>query len=305
MTIAHRVARGGWPRMTRSTRRRLWGVAFVLPAVLFFALFHFYPMLRAFYLSLTTYNLLQPPQFIGLRNYLNLLNDARFEQALRNTFVYMLGTTAPLWVLSLGAALLFTRRFRGKGFFQLLYFTPVILSGVPVAVVWRVLYHPEGLINRLLGLFGVSPLRWLTTAQLAPWAIILMTLWQEVGLYMVIFLAGLQDIPEELYEAARIDGAGRWASFWRITLPLLKPTSLFVMVISLIHAFQSFNYQYVMTRGGPSDATNVVALHIYNTSFTALRLGYASAMSLIMFAIIIILTLIQMRVTRASEVSYT
>ncbi len=171
-------------------------------------------------------------------------------------------------------------------------------------MVWRILYHPEGLINSLLNPLVGEPLRWLTTAQLAPWAIIIMTLWQEVGFYLVIFLAGLQAIPQTLYEAGRIDGAGSWQSFWHITLPLLKPTSLFVMIVSLIHAFQTFTYQYVMTRGGPSDATNVIALHIYNTSFTSLRMGYAAAMSLVMFAFIIMLTLLQMRLLRADEVSY-
>ncbi|GIK37165.1 MAG: sugar ABC transporter permease [Anaerolineae bacterium] len=292
------------PRLGVYTRQRLWGLTFVLPALLFFIIFDFYPMLRAFYLSLTDYNLLASPQFVGLENYATLLADKRFVRAVSNTAGYMLGTTMPLWVLSLGAALLFNRRFRGRGFFQLLYFTPVVLSGVPVAMVWRVLFHPKGLINAALSPFIAEPLPWLTSAALAPLALIIMTIWQEVGFYFIIFLAGLQDIPEELYEAARIDGASNWQAFWRITLPLLKPTSLFVMIISFIHAFQSFGNQYVLTRGGPSDATNVIALHIYSTSFTSLRLGYAAAMSLVMFAVIIAFTLVQMRLVRAEEVGY-
>lgn len=294
-------------RRSRSTlfaRRQWWGLAFVLPALVFFAVFNFYPMLRALVLSLTDYNLLADPKFIGLGNYAALLNDARFLTALRNTAFYMLGTTLPLWVLSLGAAMLFNRRFRGRRFWQLLYFSPVVLSGVPVAIVWRALFQPNGLINAALAPFVAEAPRWLTTATLAPWALVIMTLWQEVGFYFVIFLAGLQNIPEDIYDAARMDGASGWQAFWRVTLPLLKPTALFVMIISLIHAFQSFGNQYVMTRGGPSDATNVIALYVYTTSFTSLRMGYAAAMSLVMFAIIIALTLAQMRLVRADEVSH-
>jgi multiple sugar transport system permease protein len=271
--------------------------------VAFFGLFNLYPMVRAFYISLTSYDLLTPPQFIGLENYSYLLQDDRFHTALLNTFMYMVGTTIPLWILSLGIALAMARQFRFKEFYRTLYFMPVILSGVVVSIVWSLLYQQNGLISAALSPWVQGNIFWLTDAGLAPWSIIIMAVWQSLGFYMVIFLAGLQNIPADLYAAASIDGANAWARFRYVTLPLLKPTALFVTVISLISGFQTFTYQYVMTRGGPGDATNVIALHIYMTAFSFLKMGLASAMSLIMFAIILILTLIQFRVLRTENVS--
>ncbi len=293
---------GRW-RWTPARRRSLFGFLFVLPSVAFFGLFNLYPMARAFYISLTSYDLLTPPQFIGLENYTYLLQDDRFHTALLNTFMYMVGTTVPLWILSLGVALVMARQFRFKELYRTLYFMPVILSGVVVSIVWSLLYQQNGLISAALSPWIQGNIYWLTDAGLAPWSIIIMAVWQSLGFYMVIFLAGLQNIPADLYAAASIDGANAWARFRYVTLPLLKPTALFVTVISLINGFQTFTYQYVMTRGGPGDATNVIALHIYMTAFSFLKMGLASAMSLIMFAIILILTLIQFRVLRTENVS--
>ncbi len=291
-------------RWTPNRRRNLFGLLFVAPAVIFFGVFNLYPMARAFYVSLTSYDLLTPPRFIGLENYAYLLQDDRFRIALTNTFLFMIGTTVPLWVFSLGIALVMARQFRFKELYRTLYFMPVILSGVVVAIVWSLLYQENGLINTALSPFVKGTLFWLTSDQLAPWSIIIMAVWQGLGFYMVIFLAGLQNIPADLYAAASIDGANAWGRFRYITLPLIRPTALFVTVISLIGGFQTFTYQYVMTQGGPGDATNVIALLIYSAAFSYLKIGLASAMSMVMFAIIMILTLIQFRVLRTDNLSY-
>jgi len=285
-------------------RRRLWGLIFVLPALTFFALFAFYPMANAFYISLTEYRLISPPVFSGLENYAHLLEDQRFRISLGNTFLFVAGSAVPIWVISLALALLLAGRFWGRNFVRTLYFVPVIISGVVVSMVWRVLYHPYGPVNALLGpLLGFAP-NWLTQRNLAPWAIVAMNVWQSVGFYMLIFIAGLQNIPEVFYDAAKVDGANRRQLLRHITLPLLKPTTLFVMVISLIDGFQSFTYQYMLTKGGPSDATNVIALYIYQNAFQYLNMGYASALSLVMFVIIMVLTLVQLRIVRSEEGLY-
>jgi len=180
----------------------------------------------------------------------------------------------------------------------------VVVSGVVVAIVWRGLYNPYGPINATLGpLFGLWP-TWLTSRTLAPWAIIIMSVWQSVGFYMVIFIAGLQDIPDVFYDAAKVDGANGLQALWHVTLPLLRPTVLLVMVVTLINCFQSFTYQYVMTKGGPSDATTVIGLYVYLNGFSYMRMGYAAAVSLVLFAIIMALTLVQLRVGRSEEATY-
>lgn len=277
---------------------------FIVPACAFFVVFNFYPMAQAAYLSLTDFNLISPPRFIGIGNYLALLSDERFLTAFRNTIVFMLGTTVPLWVLSLAVAIGLRRERRLQGLLQTLYFIPVVLSGVSVAVAWKVLYNPFGLINSLLGPFTDEPIRWLTSATWAPIALILLTLWQELGFYIIIFMTALQQIPKDFYDAARIDGASEGRLLRYITLPLIKPAMLLVMVLSLIHGFQTFTYQFILTRGGPSDATNVLSLYIYSSAFSYLRMGAAAAMSLVMVTIIVVLTWSQMRIVRAEHVSY-
>ena len=287
-----------------STRRKLWGLFFVAPALIFFAVFAFYPMISAFYYSLTNYELLKTPTLVGFDQYQRMINDPRFLIALKNTFVYAFGSSIPLWIISLGFALIFVRNFRGRNFLRVLYFAPVIVSGVVVAMVWRVIYHPYGPVNAVLGpLMGIAP-NWLTDRSLAPWAVIIINIWQALGFYIVLFMAGLQEIPQEYYDAAKVDGASSWRTFLNITLPLLKPTTLFVMVITLINSFQAFTYQYVMTKGGPSDATNVIGLYIYQNAFSYMHMGYAAAISFVLFIIIMVLTLAQFRVSRSEDVSY-
>ena len=286
-------------------RQRLWGLVFVLPALLGLILFAFLPMFTAFYYSITDYNLLEPPNFVGLENYKAIFFDARFRIALSNTIVYALGSALPIWVISLLLAMAFIQRIPGRNVLRTLYFAPVILGGVVVSIVWRLIYHPQGLMNATIGqLFHFAP-NWLNHPQFAPLALILVNIWQSIGFMMIIFIAGLQEIPQDFYDAAKVDGANPWKSFWHITLPLLKPTSLFVMVILLINGFQAFTYQYVMTKGGPSDETNVIGLFIFQNAFQYLRMGYAAAVSVLLFAVILILTVIQLRVARTEEVSFS
>jgi ABC-type sugar transport system permease subunit len=290
--------------LTIYTKRRLWGLAFVVPTFLFFAIFAFYPMVNAFVISFTDYNLVTAPKFVGLTNYVHMLTDARFKIMIGNTLGFVVGSTIPTILISLALALVLQRKFLGRDLVRTLYFLPVIFSGVVVAIVWRLLYHPYGLINTLLEPIIQDTPHWITSTALAPWALIILNIWQSVGFYMVIFIAGLQNIPEDFYESAKVDGANLSQSFWYITLPLLKPTSLLVLVISMINFFQTFTYQYVMTKGGPGDATNVISLYIYTNAFQYQYMGYASAMSIVMFLFIMVLTLIQFRVVRTENISY-
>lgn len=290
--------------LTIYTKQSLWGLSFVLPAFIFFAIFAFYPMINAFFISFTDYNLMNDPKFVGLENYARMLSDARFKITINNTMGFVIGSTIPTILLSLGLALVLQRNFIGRDFVRTLYFLPIVFSGVVVSIVWRLLYHPSGLINTLLGPFIQDTPRWITSGSMAPWALIILNIWQSVGFYMVIFIAGLQNIPDDFYDAARVDGASSAQSFWYITLPLLKPTTLLVVVISIINFFQTFTYQYVMTKGGPSDATNVISLFIYLNAFQYQYMGYASAMSIIMFIFIMILTLIQFRFVRTEDITY-
>jgi len=285
-------------------RREWWGLAFVLPALLWKIGFNLVPMVNAFYISLTSYDLLTPPRFIGGGNYVALTTDARFSKALGNTFVYAFGRGIPLVVASLFVAWVFARQFRGKSVFRTLYFMPVIISGVVISIVWGLLYDQRGMMNQLLSTVGIGPVLWLTKSDTAPIAIMTMAVWQSIGFYMLIFLAGLEGVPQDFYDAAIVDGAGGWQRFWHITLPLIKPTTLFVLVINLVNGFQAFTYQFVMTRGGPSDATNVASLLIYDTGLQFQKMGLASAMSIVLFAIIMAFTIFQMKVVKGDDTTY-
>lgn len=292
-------------RFSMTTRRELSGAVFIAPAMIWIVVFNIYPMLNTFYLSLTDYNLLTPPRLIGLANYVELLGDARFDLALANTFGYAFGRGIPLVILALLVALVLSRPFRFCDVYRTLYFLPVVLSGVVVSMVWGLLYNPTGLINQLIAPFTQgNPVFWLTSVDMAPFAIMIMAIWQSIGFYMIVFIAGLQGIPPEFYDAAAIDGASGWQRFRHVTVPLLQPATLFVTVICLINGFQAFTYQYVMTNGGPSDATEVLSLLIYNTGLQYLKMGLAAAMSLVLFAAILILTLVQLRISRTDDVSY-
>ena len=278
---------------------------FLAPALLLIGLFFFLPVVASLILSITDFDIYAIGDFklarvVGLENYARLLHNATFWIAVKNTFYFAL-VGGPLTVAaSLAAAMLVNARaVRLRGFFRTVYFTPFVTTLVAVAVVWRYLYHPRyGLLNYLLAQIGVAPIDWLGDPHWAMPAIILMAVWKNFGYNMLIFIAGLQSIPEELYEAARIDGAGALRRFRHVTLPQLAPTFLFVGVVTMIGYFQLFAEPYVMTAGGPLRSTTSLVLFMYEEGFRWWRMGVAAAIAFVLFGIILLWSLLQMRVQR-------
>jgi multiple sugar transport system permease protein len=287
-------------------RRSIYGILFVAPAMLFFLIFSLYPMVNGLLLSLTNYTLLKPPVFVGWQNYVDLLSNNEFLSGLKVTAIFVLGTTIPKWIISLMLALLFTREFWGRETFKVLYFTPTLLSGVVISLVWKLLLHADGLATALIGPLVHQPeIFWLAHAKLTPLALIVVDDWAGIPFFMIVWIAGLVGIPREFYEAALIDGAGRWSAFWNVTIPLLRPTTLFVIVVSTIASLQAFSLQFVMTKGGPSNLTTTAALLVYKYGFLYFKMGVAATMSVFMFIAIIAITIIQIRGIRSEETSYT
>jgi ABC-type sugar transport system permease subunit len=287
-------------RLTHLQQRNLWGFAFALPAIVLFAVFSIYPIARTMYLSFFDYSVVEPPRAVGLENYRQIVGDPRFHATLFNSFRYVVFTYVPVWILALLLALALNSRIKARSVFRTIYFIPVVMSWVVVSVIWKLIFHRNGLMNTMfLQPIGIGPLNWLTDLHLAPDAIVIMSIWKEVGFFMVIFLAGLQNIPADYREAAQVDGSSRFQVFRYITLPLLQPTILFATVIGLIAGLQVFIPQFVMTQGGPVNATLVLTLDIYQTAFVFLDGGKASAMSVILFAIIAAITLVQFRLYRS------
>jgi multiple sugar transport system permease protein len=290
----------------RDSARAAW--LFLAPALVVIGVFFFVPVVAAFALSVTNYDLyaIANPanaQFVGLANYAQLIRTPLFWTALRNT-VYFAGVGAPLSVLvALVAALLVNAKLvRFKGFFRAAYFAPFVTTLVAVAIVWKYLYQPQyGLINAALAKLGIGPIDWLGDPHWAMPAIILLAVWRNFGYNMLIFIAGLQRIPAQLYEAAELDGAGAWRRFRHITLPLLAPTFVFVGVITAIGFFQLFSEPYVMTGGGPLKSTLSMVLYMYEEGFRWWRLGSAAAIAFVLFAVILVCTLLQLRVQRETR----
>ncbi len=286
-------------------RMALSGWAFLTPALLLITVFFFLPVIAALLLSFTDFDIyalgdLNRLRFIGFNNYQQLLQSPLFWTALANTFYFvMIG--GPLSVaVSLSAALLVNSRLtRFPSLFRTLFFLPVVTTLVAVAVVWRYLYHPRyGLINYGLSLLGVEPIDWLGDPHWAMPALILMAIWKNFGFNMIIFIAGMQNIPVILYEAAQIDGAGAWRQFRYITLPLLGPTFLLVALMTVIGYFQVFAEPYVMTQGGPANSTVSIVLLMYEEGFRWWNMGYASAIAFVLFALILAATALQLRLRR-------
>jgi len=278
---------------------------FLAPALIPIFAFFFLPALAAFLLSFTDFDIyslsnLQYVRFVGLKNYFQLLDDPLFWKAMGNTFYYVL-VGGPLSIAaSLATALLLNSKLaRFRPFFQTVYFAPVVTTLVAVAVVWRFLYHPRfGLLNYALSFFGIEPIDWLGDPVWAMPAIILMSVWKNFGYNMIIFVAGLQNIPTQLYEAARMDGANAWQQFKDITLPMLAPTTIFVSIIAMIGNFQLFTEPYVMTQGGPVNSTLSIVLLMYQQGFRWWNLGYSAAIAFVLFGVILLGSLIQSRLQK-------
>jgi multiple sugar transport system permease protein len=302
---AARAARSrSWWRRARAVDSAI-AYLFILPALLIIFTFQYLPAFDVFRLSLTNRLLLRPnSKFIGLDNFKRLFEDERFWNSVWNTFYFVAGSVPLQIILALVLAIALSRKLRTTGLFRTIFFLPVVSSMVAVSVVWEWLYHPSlGVINEVITSLGGSAIPWLQSKTWAMPAIILLVIWKSTGYYMVIYLAGLMDIPSEYYEAARIDGASRWSLFRHITWPLLAPTTYLIMILQVINSFQVFTVVYVMTSGGPVRSTEVALYYMYDRAFQSLEFGYASAISVVVFLFLVLVTVFQ-RVFVGSRVSY-
>lgn len=288
-------------RMGLASKQAAFGYAIILPTLIILAIFRFYPMIEAFVLSFTEYDLVHPPKFVGLANFIDLLNDPLFINSATVSITYVVFSVVPVIPLSLGLAILFNRSLWIKNLLRSAVFMPVVMPAVVMAVVWTFMYQQDGVVNTLLGYLGVAPIPWLRSSATALWAVIVIGIWRATPYYMVIFLAGLQAIPSDYYDAARIDGANKWKTFRYVTLPLLKPTMLLVIVMNVIVAMKVFAVPMIMTGGGPADSTRVLPLFIYQTAFEFFDMGRAAAMSIFMFIVVMLFSIIQMRVFSQRE----
>ena len=283
------------PRRTVSRRRQWIGAAVAVPAIALFGAFAIYPMVRVFYISFFDYDLTSTPRWIGLHNYRYLLHSEEFHAALQATGFYLLFTYVPSVILALLLALGLDTRLPGSGFIRLLYFAPVAMSWVAVSVIWRLVLQPDGLLNSVLG----THVNWLTSDRSAEWALVITSIWKETGLFVILFLAGLQRIPGELREAAALDGAGSFATFRYVVLPLLRPVTAGVCIMAVIRGCQSFSAQVVLTGG--SFHTQVINLYVYKTAFESARMGRASAVAVLLFFALLMVTILQLRIFRSRE----
>ncbi|MEA3338137.1 MAG: sugar ABC transporter permease [Chloroflexota bacterium] len=283
--------------LLRSERR--WAVFFLTPSIIGFLAFTALPVVASLGLSFVKWNLIHPPEFVGLGNYARALHDPMFWRVLKNTAVYTVGTVPTSMALSLALALALNQKIRGVTLFRGLYYLPVVAPMVAITMVWRWLYNSNfGMINYLLSLVNVPAVPWLTSTRWAMPSVIIMSVWKSLGYGMVIYLAGLQGIPQHLYDAAAVDGANAWQRFRHVTLPMLTTTTFFVMVTSIISSFQVFGQVYVLTRGGPANATATMVYYIFQNAFQSFRMGYASALSWLLFVVIFLFTVIQYRAQR-------
>lgn len=272
-------------------------LGFISPTLIIFCTFILFPVVFSFYLSFHKWNMFSSEQaFIGFENYRRLFSDPEFWMVLKHTLVYTLGTVPLNMMLALAIAIALNRKIAGKRFLRTAFFTPVIISPVSAALIWRWIYDPNfGLLNYLTGFFGLPSVNWLNDPKAAMIALILMGVWKTVGINMILFSAGLQGIPDTYYEAAEIDGAGKWSQFRNITVPMLSPTTFFIMIMSMISSFQVFDIVYVLTSGGPLGSTKVIVFYMYEYAFKFFEMGYASAVAYIFFALLAILTLMQVK----------
>jgi len=286
-----------------SRRKALWGMALVAPNVLGLMFFFGIPVLMAFGTSVNEWNAIRPPRFVGLDNFERLLYDDSFQQALTNTFKLIALVVPAEILLALGVALLLNLPLHGRGVLRALYFLPVITSTVAASVVWTSIFQPTyGILSQFLEPFGLGETKWLVEPGLVLIPVAVVVIWQRIGFDMVIFLAGLQTIPPVLYEAALIDGAGRWQRFRHVTLPMLSPTTFLIVVLAVINAFQIFDQVYVTTLrtvpGGVGGSATTLTYFLFRRAFTNSEFGYSSAVALVLFAIILLVTVVQLRIQR-------
>lgn len=277
---------------------------FLSPTLIVVSVFIFFPIAFSFYLSFHEWNMFGGGQeFVGFQNYAILLRSAEFWQVFGTTTVYTIATVPLNMIIALAAAMALERKLRGRKLLRAAFFTPVIISWVAAAVIWRWVFHPNiGLLNHVFDLVGIPAVNWVNDPTAALFSMIIVGVWKTFGINMILFSAGLAGIPNHYYEAAEIDGAGPWSRFWRITLPLLSPTTLFILVLSIIGSFQVFDLVWVLTHGGPLGSTKVIVFYLYEQAFQFFNMGYASAIAYILFALLFVVTMLQFRYFRGKGV---
>ncbi|WP_262272676.1 carbohydrate ABC transporter permease [Microvirga yunnanensis] len=289
-------------RWWRSKRSRLTPYLFIAPNLLLFSVFIFFPLLYAAYISVHQWSLIDVPEFTGTHNYTRLLSDFQFWQALKNTVIYSAATVPTTLIFGLFLAIGLNRQLAARTLLRSVYFLPVVVSSVATALIAAWLFNDNyGVVNAVLKQAGAGPVAWLSTPQWALPSIILTTLWVRIGFCMVVYLAALQSISPSYYEAAVIDGASRPQQFLYVTWPLLRPTTFLLLILNVIYSFQVFDLIYVMTGGGPGFSTTMIVQYIYRAAFANSEMGYASAMGMFLFVLILLFTLVQWRINRRTE----
>ncbi|MEM9092612.1 MAG: sugar ABC transporter permease [Cyanobacteria bacterium P01_F01_bin.53] len=300
-------------QVSSQRRRSLWWrlltpYLFLAPALLVLGLTVFWPALQALYLSFTSYgfNVTQPPLWVGMENFQTLVSDRVFWITVKNTLIYLVGVVPLLAILPLLLAILVNQKLRGIHWFRVAYYTPVVISMVVAGIAWRWLYAENGLLNQILMGLGIteSGVPWLTSPALVLPSVMLVTVWKGLGYYMVIYLAGLQTIPKDLYEAAAIEGSDGWLRHWDITIPLMRPYIFLVTVISAIAATKVFEEVYVMTQGGPLNSSKTMVYYVYELAFQELELSYACTVGLVLFLAILVLSILRLMSDRGEDISY-
>ncbi len=281
----------------RAPRRSEWvGYLFILPQVVGFVLFGLYPLVTNLILPFYEWDILSAPRFVAWKNFSKLFTDAVFGRALLNTIVYSTEYVVPCLFVSLGLAILLNQRIRAMAFFRSIYYIPVVTSYVVAAIIWNWLYDADiGMFNQWLSYLGIPPVLWLLDSRIALSSLVLMSIWKNSGYSVLIYLAALQNIPQEYQEAAQIDGANRWAVFYHITWPLLRPTTFLVVVMLTIWSFQAFAQPYLMTQGGPARATTTLVYYIYQQGFVFYSFGYAALVTTAMTGLVFLVTVLQRR----------
>ena len=277
------------------------GFYFVLPTLIIYGIFLIYPMITAFHYSFFKWNLLSEKKYVGLSNFAKMINDKRFWNSYITTFHFTLISIVLIIILSFILALILEKSFKFKNVFQSAIFIPVILTMVSIAVVWQFMFQSTGILSNLfIDLFGTK-VKWLTSTKIAPYSMILVNVWKMTGYYMIIFIAGLLNVPNTFYEAARVDGANYFERLIYITLPQMKNTFILVFVSGVIFSFAAFPQQYVMTEGGPGRSTEVLALLIYKQAFEFTKFGYSSSISVAFFASLLLFSIVQLRLFKSES----
>jgi putative chitobiose transport system permease protein len=280
-------------------KKQLTPYLFLLPALLLLGLTVFLPALQAFYLSFTRYeyDLTETPRWVGLANFSRLWGDAVFWQTIRNTLLYLVGVVPILIAMPLGLAILVNQKLRGMNWFRASFYTPVVISMVVAGIAWKFLYAENGLLNQLLKQIGLPGIPWLTSPKWAIFSVMAVTIWKGLGYYMVIYLAGLQSIPADLYEAAAIDGSEGIRKHWDITVPLMRPYLMLVGVISAISATKVFEEVFIMTQGGPNNSSKTVVYYLYQQAFKDFEMSYACTIGLVLFLVILVLSILNLKLS--------